>query len=189
MIYLTGLDTETTGLKVEKGNRIIEICCQVFSWPERKKVINMTQRFTNQGVKMEPKAQAVHGISAADLVGKPRFDSFAPKLSAIFKKSKVIVAHNAMFDMGFLAHHMAEAGHPLPEDLIIYDTMNEGMMASYDSKPPSLREFCWAMGVEYNEAEAHAADYDVDVMMAAFFIALDRGYMELPANLVAKEAA
>lgn len=33
------------------------------------------------------------------------------------------------------------------------------------------------------------ADYDVDVMMAAFFIALDRGYMELPANLVAKEAA
>lgn len=179
-IFITGLDTETTGLNVDDGDRVIELCCQVYRLQDRKRLIDTTNRFSNEGRKINAKAQKVHGISAADLVGSPMFKTFAPKLASIFKKSKIVVAHNAMFDMRFLVHHMHEAGYPIPKDLIIFDTMAEGMSCSYDSKPPSLREFCWAHGVDYNPDKAHAADYDVIVMMEAFFKALDYGTFQLP---------
>lgn len=177
---IIGLDTETTGLNVDKGDRIIEICCMVYNPLNRKRLVNVTKRFTNEGKEINKKAQEVHGISAADLIGKPKFSTFAPHLAKMFDRAKIGVAHNAEFDFKFLAHHMAEAGYPLPADLIVFDTMGEGMTASYDAKPPSLREFCWAMGIEYDPALAHAADYDVSVMMDAFFVALERGHMKLP---------
>lgn len=184
-----GLDTETTGLHVDKGDRVIEFCGRVYDVNTSKLLIDVTRRFSNQGKDINKKAQEVHGISAADLIGKPNFSTFAPALSKIFEKVKIGVAHNAEFDFKFLAHHMAEAGYPLPPDLIVFDTMGEGMCASYDAKPPSLREFCWAMGVEYDPEKAHAAEYDVDVMMQGFFVALDRGHMTLPEIQQQKEAA
>lgn len=189
MSYLIGLDTETTGLKVEDGDRIIEFCGQVYRWADRKKVIDITQRFSNEGRKIHAKAQEVHGISQMDLIGKPRFRDFAPKIDAILKKAPVIVAHNAAFDVGFLVHHMEEAGLPLPGHLFVFDTMGEGMTASYDSKPPSLQEFCWAMGVEYDSAQAHAAKYDTDIMIQAFFAGIDYGYIDAPEILTIKEVA
>ncbi|MDX5412831.1 MAG: 3'-5' exonuclease [Rhodobacterales bacterium] len=189
MRLFIGLDTETTGLDVMKGHRVIEFFGQVYRKEDRATLLTLESRFSNEGKAIDKKAQAVHGIAAADLIGQPRFETFAPKLAKVFESVKGVVAHNAQFDIGFLAHHMAEAGYPLPEDLIIFDTMLEGMTASYDSKAPSLREFCWAMGVEYDPAKAHAADYDVKVMMDAFFVALDRGHFTLPATMTEKEAA
>lgn len=177
---IIGLDTETTGLDVTKGHRIIEFCGHVYRWPERKKVISVTQRISNEGQKIDRKAQEVHGISQADLIGKPRFKEFAKKIAPVFARKPLVVAHNIEFDIKFLAAQMAEVGHPLPPDLMLFDTMGEGMTASYDSKPPSLREFCWAMGVEYDPSKAHAAEYDVDVMMEALFAGIDRGYIRLP---------
>lgn len=178
--YVLGLDTETTGLKVEEGDRIIEICCQMVRVADRKRIINITKRFSNEGRKMNAKAQAVHGIAAADLVGKPKFSTFAPSLAKMMAKLPLIVAHNAKFDMEFIVHHMVEAGQTIPFNLMVYDSMGEGMTTSYDAKPPSLREYCWAMGVEYDPGKAHAADYDVDVMLEAFFNGLDRNHITLP---------
>lgn len=175
-----GLDTETTGLHVDKGDRVIEFCGMVYNVSSSKRLVNVTKRFSNQGKEINKKAQEVHGISAADLIGKPKFSVFAPALDKLFQKVKIAVAHNAEFDFKFLAHHMAEAGYPLPSDLVIFDTMGEGMTTSYDAKPPSLREFCWSMGVDYDPAEAHAAEYDVDVMMKAFITALKRNHLKLP---------
>jgi DNA polymerase-3 subunit epsilon len=54
------------------------------------------------------------------------------------------------------------------------------MTSSYDAKPPSLREFCWSMGVDYDPSEAHAAEYDVKVMMDSFFVAIERNHFQLP---------
>lgn len=177
---IMGLDTETTGLHADKGDRVIEFCGMVYNINTRQRLLNTTLRFSNQGKEINKKAQEVHGISAADLIGKPNFSTFAPKLNLMFQKCKIALAHNAEFDFKFLAHHMAEAGYPLPPDLIIFDTMGEGMSTSYDAKPPSLREFCWAMGVDYDPAKAHAAEYDVQVMLDAFFIAVDRDVLKLP---------
>ena len=189
MRLFIGLDTETTGLDVMKGHRVIEFYGEVYRREDYASILTLESRFSNEGKAIDKKAQEVHGIAAADLIGKPTFRDWAPKLAKVFQTVKGIVAHNAQFDIGFLAHHMAEAGYPLPDDLIIFDTMTEGMTASYDSKAPSLREFCWSMGVEYDPAKAHAADYDVKVMMQAFFVALERGHFTLPETALEKEAA
>lgn len=179
--FAFGLDTETTGLKVDKGDRVIEFYGVVYRIADRKQVLKLGPLlFSNEGQKINAKAQEVHGISAADLIGKQKFKDFAPKLDKVFQSKPLVIAHNIAFDIGFIVHHMAEAGFNLPADLQLYDTMEEGMTASYDAKPPSLREFCWAMGVPYNPDEAHAAEYDVDVMMDAFFAGIDRGYISLP---------
>jgi len=180
MTLVIGLDTETTGLKVDKGHRIIEFCGHVHRIEDRKLLVDLTTRISNQGKTIDKKAEEVHGISTADLIGRPHFKKIAPKIDQIFKKVKIAVAHNASFDFEFLAHHMAEAGYPLPRDLIIFDTMGEGMTSSYDAKPPSLREFCWSMGVDYDPSAAHAAEYDVRVMMDAFFAAIERNHFQLP---------
>lgn len=189
MSFIIGLDTETTGVDALKGDKVIEFCGHVYRWSDRKRLINLNQRISNEGQKINRKAQEVHGISASDLIGKPMFKDFAPKLSKIMARKPIVVAHNAMFDMTFLAVQMKQAGLPLPPDLIIFDTMSEGMTTSYDAKSPSLREFCWAMGVDYDPALAHAAEYDVNVMMEAFFIAVDRGHFTLPETFTQAEAA
>ena len=183
MKFALGFDTETTGLKVEKGDKIIEFFGSVYRIADRKRVLKLgPMRFSNEGQKIAPKAQEVHGISAADLIGKPKFETFAPKLNKVLESKPLLIAHNIAFDIGFLAVQMQQAGFPLSPELQLYDTMEEGMTASYDAKPPSLREFCWAMGVPYDPDEAHAAEYDVDVMMDAFFAGLDRGYITLPSE-------
>ena len=172
-VLFTGLDTETTGLKHEKGHRIIEINMQVFRWPDRKKLVNWTQRINPEGKTMEKAAQAVHGIGPADLIGKPVFKDVAPRIELILQRSAAVVIHNAAFDLGFLAAEFAALEMDLP-NVGVFDTMTEGMFASYDDKMPSLEELCWVMGVEYDRTKSHAADYDVDGMMDCFFKAVDR---------------
>jgi DNA polymerase-3 subunit epsilon len=188
-IFFTGFDLESTGLHWEKGDRIIEMNLQVWRWEDRKRVINWTSKISNDGQPINRKAQEVHGIAAVDLIGAPKFADVAEKIDTILSRSSAIVAHNgAGFDGPFLAHEMGKVGRKLP-DIFLFDTMIEGMFASYDTKPPSLQELCWAMDVEYDPAKAHAAEYDVEVMMQSFFNAVDLGYFDVSEIINAKEAA
>lgn len=188
-LLITGLDLETTGLDANKGHLIIEVSAQVYRLDTRAKLLNFTARCSNEGVAIEKGASKVHGILAADLVGKPKFSEISPKLLRILERSTAVVTHNGeWFDLPFLAHVLSKTGDSLPGHLLSYDTMQNGMFASYDTKPPQLRELCWAMGVEYDPAKAHAADYDVDVMMACFFKGVDQGYFDI-STILDKEAA
>jgi DNA polymerase-3 subunit epsilon len=186
--FLSALDLETTGLDWDKGDRIIEACVQVWRLEDRKKLIDWTQLINPQGQRINPRAQKVHGISAADLIGQPHFEKVAPKISAMLGRSKAIVTHNGeFFDLPFLAYELARVDHDLPGEIESFDTMQNGMFASYDQKPPALQELCWAMGVEYDPEKAHSASYDVTVMMEAFFAAVDLGYYDI-AHLTATES-
>lgn len=191
---VTGLDLETTGLDMleggKLGDRIIEVCLQVYDLEERKLLLDFTRRVNPDGRKMNAKAQKVHNIAATDLIGKPLFKEIAPQIQAILQRSSAVVAHNGdSFDLPFLALEMDAAGYELPSKLACFDTMCNGMWASYDHKPPRLEEVCWAMGVEYDPAKAHAAQYDVQVMMEAFFKALDRGLFTLDVPTEERSAA
>ena len=178
--FLSALDFETTGLDYMKGERIIEACVQVWRLEDRKKVIDWTQLINPQGQRINPRAQKVHGISAADLIGKPIFKEVAPKITAMLGRSKAVVTHNGeFFDLPFLAYELSKVDVPLPKGLESFDTMTGGMFASYDQKPPSLKELCWAAGVEYDDEQAHAASYDVEVMMKSFFTLTDLGYYDI----------
>lgn len=180
---ITGLDIETTGLDFASGDRIIEICLLPYRLADTSKpAIDFTRRINPEGKSIHAKAHKVHGISAVDLVKEKPFSHHAPAINAILKKSDAIVTHNGeSFDIPFLAFEMAKAGFELPAKVISFDTMREGMFASYDAKPPSLKELCYTMGVTYEDAKAHAADYDVRVMMDCFFKAVDRELFDISA--------
>lgn len=193
MPIVTGIDIETTGLKQEKGDRIIEINCQLYDLATRERKINWTKRISPEGKAIAPAAAAVHGISATDLVGCPPWKDVAPSVQGILKKSDLVVAHNGdSFDLPFIAGELDRIGLDVP-DVESFDTMLQGRWATGQGKPPSLEELAWACDEEYDHSKAHAADYDVAVMMACFWKGVEWGFFKLPERLAAlletKEAA
>ena len=93
------LDTETTGLEVEKGHRIIEIGGVVMNG--RKKTSETFHVYVNPQREIDREAQAVHGISNEDLDDKPFFSEIAEDLLEFIDGSTLVI-HNADFDVGFL---------------------------------------------------------------------------------------
>ena len=93
------LDTETTGLDVEKGHRIIEIGGVVMNG--RKKTTETFHVYINPQREIDKEAQEVHGISNEDLKDKPIFSEIAEDLLEFIDGSTLVI-HNADFDVGFL---------------------------------------------------------------------------------------
>lgn len=180
-ILLTGLDTETTGLKQANGDKIIEIAMLTYSLKTRALVDKWVQRFDPQ-MPIHPDAQALHGISYGDLVGCPTWDSLAAEVAERMGRAGLLVAHNMGFDGPFIAGELIRCGVRMP-DVAAVCTMDNGRWATPDGKSPRLKELCFALGVEYDDAKAHAADYDVMVTMECFFRGFDRGFYELPVAL------
>jgi len=93
------LDTETTGLEVEKGHRIIELGCVELE--NRRRTHRTLHHYLQPDREIDPGAQDVHGISAEMLAGKPRFADVAQEFLAFVAGAELII-HNAAFDVGFL---------------------------------------------------------------------------------------
>jgi len=178
MPLIAGLDIETTGLDYEKGHRIIEVAASLFDLDSELLLGKFTQRINPQR-SIDPGAQAVHGISFDDVAGCPLWETVGPKVSALMRKCDLIVAHNGEgFDLPFVAHELMRIGAPVP-NVKVFDTMLQGRWATPLGKLPNLRELCFACGVEYDTEKAHAADYDVSVMMRAFFVGKRKGFFNV----------
>lgn len=177
-----GLDFETTGLLTPE-HRIIEACLITYrvdtSQPELNKI---TQEFTQRIDPLRsitPKSQEVHGITPADLKGKPTWEVVGPVLSDLCDKCDIVVAHNGLdFDFKFLIQELDRIGHDLP-DFEPFDTMTEGRWATPFGEVPSLQKLCFTCGVDYNPEEAHAARYDVVKMMDCFFWGMQHGHYKI----------
>ena len=94
------LDTETTGLDAKGGDRLIELGCvelvnRIPSGREFHAFINP------EGREVHPDAEAVHGLSAAFLVDKPRFADIAGQFLDFIADAPLVI-HNAAFDVGFI---------------------------------------------------------------------------------------
>lgn len=180
-----GFDSETTGLEYADGHRILEIAGIFYNLStgekEREFAIRINpERSVSQG------AFEVHGISYEMVAHCPTFAAIAPKLVAIFNHADVLVAHNGRsFDLPFLNHELMRVGQPIITKPLI-DTMVDGRWATPFGKPPNLGELCFACGIDYDPTRAHAALYDVDVMMKAFMKARAKGFYPLPAGLEEK---
>lgn len=173
-MLITGLDTETTGLSQVNGDKIIEVALLTYDWQSRELVDRYVQRIDPQRP-IDPKAQAVHGISYEELVGQPVWDDVAEEIRSRMAKSDLLIAHNMGFDGPFLAGEIARVGLRVPTTPS-FCTMENGRWACFDGKLPKLMELCEALGVHYDPEAAHAADYDVEVMMQAFWKSCDRGF-------------
>jgi DNA polymerase-3 subunit epsilon len=98
------LDTETTGLEVEKGHRIIELGC--VELVNRRRTHRTLHHYLQPDREIDPGAQEVHGISAEMLAGKPRFAEVAREFLDFVAGAELII-HNAAFDVRFLEAEIA----------------------------------------------------------------------------------
>lgn len=176
----TGIDIETTGLDQSAGHRIIEFAARLYDLDTQKFLGKYVQRINPQR-SIDPDAQRVHGISFDMLTGMPTIEQVAPNIIKVFQKSDILIAHNGKgFDFPFIIGELQRIGQPVPP-FLGFDTMIHGRWATPLGKMPNLGELCFAADVEYDITQAHAADYDVDVMMQCFFVGLRQGVYQLPA--------
>jgi DNA polymerase III subunit epsilon len=169
-MVIVGLDTETTGFDYDKGHRIIEACFSIYNQDEHGKINHIgtvTQRIDPKR-SIPEEAQAVHGISLEDIEGMPEWKEFAPKVAKILSKADLLIIHNAKFDMAFLRGEQRDAGFPIENEPPTFCTMENSRWATPNGKNPSLKELCWSLGIDYDESSAHAASYDVSVMMECY---------------------
>lgn len=181
-----GLDTETTGL-LHPDHRIIEFYGALYDLrPDMP--IGASRKIEELNLRIDPQrsiaadAQRVHGISARDLIGCPTWKDVAEEIAAFMRKGDCLVGHNIVtFDKPFLDQEFKRVG-VAPVDRPLFDTMEHARWATYNGKSPTLQELCFACGVAYDPAAAHAADYDVDVTMQCFFRAREWGYFNDSVN-------
>ena len=110
------LDTETTGLEVRQGHKIIEIGAVVLN--DRKKSSDHFHAYINPGRAIDEEASKVHGISNKDLENEPMFAAIADDFIEFIQGSTLII-HNAPFDVGFLNSELksVSAKYPKLEDI------------------------------------------------------------------------
>lgn len=168
-MIIAGLDLETTGFSHDKGDRIVEVCFGIYQGTEAgiTHLKTVTQRI-NPLRSIPIEAQRVHGISLEDLKLSPTWKDFAPKAKLILDKADMVVIHNAAFDEPFIRGEMMAAGMPITKPIPVFCTMANARWACADGKNPSLQELAWSLGIPYDPSVAHAADYDVGVMMECY---------------------
>lgn len=182
-----GLDIETTGLDWTDGHRIIELALiQVDG--RNQPLGKIVQRFNPQRP-IEAGAIAVHGIELAHLHAEPVWAP--PVLADIYRAIEscdVLVAHNGKgFDLPFINAELMRIGMPKITRPVI-DTCVDARWATPLGKIPNLGELCFACGIDYDPNQAHAAQYDVEVMLSAFFHAVRKGFTFQSTDSMAKAA-
>ena len=110
------LDTETTGLEVHQGHRVIEIGAVLLN--DRKKSSDHFHTYLNPARLIDEEASKVHGITNADLDDQPPFEEIAEEFLEFIEGSTLVI-HNAAFDVGFLNNELqlASSKYPKLEDI------------------------------------------------------------------------
>ncbi|MDX8432388.1 DNA polymerase III subunit epsilon [Mesorhizobium abyssinicae] len=157
-------DTETTGLDMRE-DRIIEL--GGVELVNRFPTGRTFHRFINpQGRAVHAEAQAVHGISAADLVGKPIFSEIAEEWLAFTDGAKLI-AHNANFDIGFLNLEFGRLGHPAIDVGRVVDTLALARR-KHPMGPNSLDALCRRYGIDNGHRTKHGALLDSELLAEVY---------------------
>lgn len=157
-------DTETTGLDARE-DRIIELGC-----------IELINRFPTgrtfhhyinpQGRAINPEAQAVHGIAAEHLIGKPSFGDLAEEFMTFIEGAK-LVAHNAGFDMGFINAEFGRLGHPAVGPERVVDTLALARR-KHPMGPNSLDALCRRYGIDNSHRTRHGALLDSELLAEVY---------------------
>ena len=172
MSRLIVLDTETTGLSAENGDRIIEIGCVELL--NRKLTGHNLHHYINPERDSHEDALKVHGISNEFLRDKPKFAQIADELIAYLEGAEIII-HNAAFDVGFLNKEFERLGKP-PLSTWVAGVTDTLVMAKqmFPGKRNSLDALCDRLGVDNSGRTLHGALLDAE-LLADVYINLTRG--------------
>ena len=170
------LDTETTGLSAENGDRIIEIGCVELLG--RKLTGNNKHFYLNPERDSHEDALKVHGISNEFLKDKPKFSTIAEELLEYLRDAEVII-HNAPFDVSFLNKELELIGMQ-PIRHCVAKVTDSLMMAKelFPGKRNSLDALCDRLEVDNAGRTLHGALLDAE-LLADVYINLTRGQNSL----------
>ena len=164
------LDTETTGLNHENGDRIVEIgIIEINNYVKTGKYFHS---YINPDRESDPKAEKIHGLSRGFLLDKPKFGDIAEDLLEFIGQSKIII-HNASFDMGFINAELIRCNLKELNEENILDTL---ILAKkkYPGHSVSLDSLCRRFGIDISNRKIHGALLDAD-LLALVYIELTGG--------------
>lgn len=166
------LDTETTGLDAEKGDRIIEIGC--VEMVNRKLTGNNWHHYLNPDRDSHEEALKVHGITTEFLQDKPRFEAVAESFLEYVQGAEIII-HNAAFDVGFLNAELKRLAFPAVTQYVgsVLDTL---VMAKemFPGKRNGLNGLCDRFEIDRSSRTFHGALLDAE-LLAEVYLNLTRG--------------
>jgi DNA polymerase-3 subunit epsilon len=167
------LDTETTGLEPELDHRIIEIGCVELM--NRRPTGRTFHKYLNPERDIDEGALSVHGISRADLEGKPRFVDIVDELRAFISGAELVI-HNAAFDVAFLDAEFARLSSvtlTVASLCRVLDTLAlaRGM---HPGQRNSLDALCKRYSVDNSRRELHGALLDARIL-ADVYLAMTGG--------------
>lgn len=177
------LDTETTGLDVRRGHRVVEIGC--VEMLERRVTGRHFQAYINPQRPMEERASEITGLTDDFLRDQPLFEDIADAFLAFIDGAELII-HNADFDVGFLDAELARAGRgerSLRSRCNVVDSLALAR-ERFPGQRISLDALCKRLQVDNSHRTVHGARLDAE-LLAEVYLNLTAGQGDLSFDLPA----
>ncbi len=172
------LDTETTGLSVKEGHRIVEIgCIELNELIPTKKIFHF---YLNPGRKVSEEAFHVHGYSNEFLSDKQKFSEIVDDFLEFIKDKKIII-HNAEFDIAHINNELLIAGKEKITKTHIIDTLDIARN-KFPGSAISLDALCKRFRIDNSKREKHSAIIDCELLAKVYINLLDQKEPKLNFN-------
>ena len=164
------LDTETTGLSVNEGHRIVEIgCVELDNLVPTK---NQFHCYLNPEKKVSERALEVHGYTDEFLSTQKKFSEVADKFLSFIENKKLII-HNAEFDLSHLNNELKLVGKKKIEKNVVVDTLALAR-DKFPGSPTSLDALCKRYRIDNSKRTQHTALIDCDLLSKVYINLLDQ---------------
>ena len=172
------LDTETTGLSVKDGHRIVEIgCIELDELIPTKKIFHF---YLNPERKVSEESFKIHGYSDEFLSNKQKFSEIADSFLEFIKDKKIII-HNAEFDIAHLNNELLIAGKEIITKKNIIDTLDIARN-KFPGSSISLDALCKRFRIDNSKREKHSALIDCELLAKVYINLLDQKEPKLNFN-------
>ena len=164
------LDTETTGLSVRDGHRIVEIgCIELDNLVPTKNIFHV---YLNPERKVSEKAFEVHGYTDEFLSTKQKFFEIAKDFLSFIEGKKIII-HNAEFDIGHLNNELSLIGLKKINNSNVIDTL-ELARNKFPGSSISLDALCKRFRIDNSKREKHTALIDCELLAKVYINLIDQ---------------
>ncbi len=164
------LDTETTGLSVRDGHRIVEIgCIELDNLVPTKNIFHV---YLNPERKVSEKAYEVHGYTDEFLSTKQKFGEIAEDFLSFINEKKIII-HNAEFDIGHLNNELSLIGQKKINNSNVIDTLDLARN-KFPGSGISLDALCKRFRIDNSKREKHTALIDCELLAKVYINLIDQ---------------
>lgn len=163
------LDTETTGLEVTQGHRIIEI--GAVEMVNRRLTGRHYHQYINPQREIDEGAMEVHGITSEFLEDKPAFQEIARQFFEFIDGAELII-HNAPFDIAFIDSEFSIAEQTFPKVRDVCGVIDTVIMArkKHPGQKNNLDALCKRYGVDNSQRELHGALLDAEILADVYLL-------------------